>query len=709
MRIIGFGTALFISALAAAGFAQRPAATPAQEWRTYDHDLAGTRFSPLTEINTGNVATLTKTWTYNFPPPPGGRGGGGLLSGSEAVPLVIAGVMYLPAGNTVVALEADTGKVIWEREFAGGPQAGSVSRRGVGYWPGDGTTPARVFVTAGRRLLSLDAATGKPSEGFGANGEVDMIVGYGGTPTIYKNVLVVGASVNELPQGPPGDTRAFDAITGKKLWDFHTVPRPGEVGHETWLDNGWENRSGTNVWAFSMTVDEARGILYMPVAGPAANYWGGDRPGNNLFGNSVVAIDIATGTYKWHFQTVHHDIWDIDFSAAPGLLDIRQGGRTIPALATVGKSGFMFILDRTNGKPVFGVEERAVPKGHVPGEWYSPTQPFPVKPPALAKTSFRKADMVTAADTTAEHAAACQALWDRSGGFTNQGPFTPFTFHEDGAPPKSTISFPGGTGGINWGGTATDPRTGYLYMNSHDTSLVGWVEKKKPGVTYSFESVGSPLPYDRASVDGVGPFHTFAASMGKDAASREIILPCQRPPWSRLIAVNANTGEIAWETTLGINENLPAGKQNVGGSGSAGPTVTAGGLVFVGATDDRRFRAFDSKTGRELWVTKLEAVGNANPITYQAKNGKQYVAIVATNQLVVFTLPQPLGGQSAPPRSVPPVETQRMLLCGLSTRARCRTMKSSSPATSQRSPTSLSWRNAPRSKRPGSSQERRRA
>jgi quinoprotein glucose dehydrogenase len=633
MRAVAVSAALLV--LAGAGRAPRPAATPAQEWRTYDHDLAGTRSSPLTEINASNVAKLAKAWTYNFPPPPSGRGGG-LFGGSEAVPIVVAGVMYLPAGNTVVALDADTGTVIWEREI-GGP--GAVSRRGVGYWPGNGTTPARVFVTAGRRLLSVDAPTGKSSEGFGIDGEVDMVVGYAGTPTVYKNVVMVGASVNEVPLGPPGDTRAFDAITGRKLWDFHTVPRPGEVGHETWLDNGWENRSGTNVWAFSMTVDEARGLVYMPVAGPAANYWGGDRPGSNLFGNSIVAVDIATGAYRWHFQTVHHDIWDIDMSAAPGLVDIRPEGRTIPALATVGKSGYMFILDRTNGKPVFGVEERPVPKGNVPGEWYSPTQPFPLKPPPLAKTSFKKDDMVTAADTTPEHAAACQALWDRSGGFTNEGPFTPFTFHEDGAPPTSTIAFPGGIGGVNWGGTATDPRSGYIYVNSHDTSLVGWVERKKPGVTYSFDAVGSPQPYDRASVDGVGPFHTFAAAMGKNAAGRDIVLPCQRPPWSRLIAVNANTGEIAWQTTLGINENVPAGKQNVGGSGSAGPTVTAGGLVFVAATDDRRFRAFASKSGRELWVAKLEAVGNANPISYQGRNGKQYVAIVATNQLVVFALP----------------------------------------------------------------------
>src|SRR4029077_13923254 len=246
--------------------------------------------------------------------------------------------------------------------------------------------------------------------------------------------------------------------------------------------------------------------------------------------------------------------------------------------------------------------------------------------------------MVTAADTTPEHAGACQELWDRSGGFTNDGPFTPFTYHEDATPPKSTISFPGGTGGINWGGTATDPRTGYIYVNSHDTSLVGWVEKKKPGVTYSFDSVGSKLLYDRASVDGVGPVHTFSATAGKRADVRDVMLPCQRPPWSRLIAVNANTGEIAWETTLGMNEFLPEGKRNTGGSGSAGPSVTAGGLVFVGATNDNRFRAFDSKTGKELWAAKLERAANANPITYQA-NGKQEWAVIAPDSVAVFALP----------------------------------------------------------------------
>ena len=539
------------------------AANAAADWPTYNRDLAGTRFSPLTQINTENVSRLVQTWTYRIRP----EGPPSPFGGSEATPIVLNGVMYLPATNRVVALEADTGKEMWQYQVTGG----QVSRRGVSYWPGEGTEPARILFMTGQRLIALNAATGDLSSGFGKDGIVDTVVPYNSAATIFKNVVMIGANVNEVPIGPPGDTRAYDARTGKKLWDFHTVPRAGELGNNTWGD-GWKGRSGTNIWGFSMTVDEQRGIVYMPVSGPAANYWGGDRPGNNLFANSVVAVDAQTGKYKWHFQTVHHDIWDSDIPSAPGLVDIVQNGRTIPALASVGKTGYMFILDRTNGKPIFGVEERPVPKGDVPGEWYSPTQPFPLKPPPLSKVSFKKEDIVTEADTTAEHVRACQELWDKSGGFENAGPFTPFRFHEDGAPPRSTIQFPGGTGGVNWGGTATDPRLGYVFLNSHDTSLVGWVEKRKPGVEYSFDTRGSDAPYDRASVNGPGPFHTFSAPI-KDASGKTLAnLPCQRPPWARLVAVNANTGEIAWQTTLGINERLPEGKQNTGGSGSAGPT-----------------------------------------------------------------------------------------------------------------------------------------
>jgi quinoprotein glucose dehydrogenase len=558
-------------------------------------------------------------------------------SNPEATPIVVDGVMYLPAGGKhILAIDGASGKTLWQYNL---PTWGATTARGVAYWPGVQGTAPRIVFTAGPRLVALDAATGQPAAGFGVDGGVEIGVPWNGVPLIYRNLAILGATTGELPMGLPGDTRAFDLRTGRKAWEFHTVPLPGEMGHDTWID-GWRNRSGANVWTWSMTLDEARGILYMPVAGPAANYWGGDRPGNDLFANSIVAVDALTGKYRWHFQTVHHDLWDSDMSNPPTLVDIRTGGGTIPALVFVGKTGYVFILDRVTGKPVFGVEERPVSKGNVPGEWYSPTQPFPVKPArALVRTSFNKErDMVRPEDTSAEHVAACEALWAKSGGLYNAGPFTPWLFHEDGAPPKSTLQFPGGTGGVNWGGAAADPATGLVFVNAHDTSLVGWIERKKPGGNYGRGTEGSTQPYDRASVDGPGPYFSFSAPY-KGADGRTTVLPCQRPPWAQLTAINANTGEIAWQVPLGLTEALPKDKQLTGNSGSAGPMVTAAGLVFIGATTDNRFRAFDAKTGKELWSASTGRQVNANPVSFRGRDGRQYVAVIATDALVAYTLP----------------------------------------------------------------------
>jgi quinoprotein glucose dehydrogenase len=419
------------------------------------------------------------------------------------------------------------------------------------------------------------------------------------------------------------------------------VPLPGEVGHETWLDHGWRNRSGTNVWAYYMTLDAANGTLFMPVSSAAGNYWGGDRPGDNLFSNSIVAVDALTGQYRWHFQSVHHDLWDLDMPNPPVLVDIEREGRRVPALASIGKSAYVYILNREDGEPVFGVEERAVPSGNAPDEWYSPTQPFPVKPaqPVSRVTFDRERDMVRPEDTTPQHAAACEALWERSGGFVNVGPYTPFVFHEEGAPPRSTLQLPGAGGGVNWGGVAADPTRGLLFFHANDSSLVGWIEAKKPGKNYGNNTEGSTIPYDRGSVDGPGPYASFTAPVMNEAGERVGSLPCYRPPWSRLTAIDASSGEVAWETVLGISEALPPEKQLVGSTGSAGPIVTATSLVFVGATSDRRFRAFDAQTGRQLWEVALESNVNANPMTYLGRDGKQYVAAVAGDKLVAFKLP----------------------------------------------------------------------
>ena len=588
--------------------------TPAADWPMFNRDLASTRYSPLSQITTANVAKLAQVWSYRLQPSSFRFATAG--GAAEVVPIVVNGVMYISTQTRVVALNPESGKEIWNYDVAGG----QASPRGVAYWPGDRQNPPRIMFTNGRNLVALNASTGKLDPGFAKEGILDMVVPYNGVPTIFKNLVLVGASTGEKENGPPGNSRAYDARTGVKLWEFQSIPGPGQVGHESWLSDGWKDRSGANIWGWYMTADEERGILYMPFGAAAANYYGGDRPGANLFGNSVVAVDANTGKYKWHFQVVHHDLWDYDMPPAPGLVDIVKDGKKIPALAAMGKSGWMFILDRVTGKPVFGVEERAVPKGDVPGEWYSPTQPFPVKPPALARTSLKREDLVTADDTTPEHAKACLELWEKNL-FYNAGPFTPWLFHEEGAPPRVTISFPGATGGASWGGMASDPKLGYIFVQTKDSPLTGWIAKKKDGTRYE----NANLPYDRVN----GTAGAFAVGG----------LPCYKPPWSRIIAVNANTGDIAWQTTLGTNQSLPEGKRNVGGSGSAGPMVTAGGLVFIGAATDNRFRAFDSKTGRELWAGQLERQGNAVPMTYQAKNGKQYVAVTASDTVVVFGLP----------------------------------------------------------------------
>jgi glucose dehydrogenase len=603
---------------------------PAGDWPLYSRDHSSTRFSPLAQINTQNVAQLKLAWSYRPEAPPApadggkgkGKGGGGGIN-TELTPIVVNGVMYVLAGSRAIALEGDTGREVWRYNVTGG----QASNRAAGYWAGDGANPPRILFTAGRNLVALNANTGSIDPGFGKEGTVEIGSNWGGAPYVYKNLIILGDASGESTAGEPGNTRVFDARTGAKLWEFNTIAQPGDPNHATWLDDGWKHRNGLNTWGWYFTVDEERNILYVPLGSPAGNYWGGDRPGANLYGNSLVALDADTGKYLWHFQVVHHDLWDTDLPAAPSLFDVVKDGQRIPALAVISKNALMYILDRVTGKPIFGVEERPVPKGEVPGEWYSPTQPFPVKPPPLARQSFKKEDMVTAEDTTPEHAKACQELWEKAGGYINLGPFTPFPYHEAGTPPKSALQFPG-NGGPNWGGTAADPTLGYVFVNTHDAALSGWVEKKVEGGNYGSGN-GSPQPYDRGSINGPGPYNGFAA----------LGMPCQKPPWGRLFAINANTGDIAWEIVLGLNERLPEGKQNAGSTGSAGPSVTAGGVLFIGSTSDGRFRAFDSRTGKELWQAKLDKNVNANPMTYLGKNGKQYIAAVATDTVVAFALP----------------------------------------------------------------------
>jgi glucose dehydrogenase len=630
-RMAGTIAALFTTLALPGAWAQQ-AEVPAGDWWTIDRDLAGTRFSPLGEIDRDNVASLAESWRFDV----GGA--------STAVPLAVGGVVYVPAGARLVALDGASGELVWEyAHTAASGRPARISTRGVSYWPGDDERASRILFMAGAELVAVTAADGRPAEGFGVNGAVSVNPSFGGVPTIYANVAIVGAAGQEIPQGPPGNPRGFDVITGEKLWEFQTVPRPGEPFNETWGE-GWQQRAGTNMWAFAATVDAGRGIAYLPIAGPASNYYGGDRPGDNVYSDSIVAVDALTGAYRWHFQTVHHDLWDVDMPNAGTLFDFTAGGETRPAIAYVGKSAYLFVLDRVTGEPLIEVEERPVPPGDVPGEYYAPTQPFPVRPPPLSRVGFdAETDLVRPEDTNPEHVAACRKIMEDAGGFYNDGPFTPFLYKggvDD--PPRSSIQFPGGTGGVNWGGGALDPGRSLLVVNAHDGPLTGWLEDRQPGVAYARGGGHSTLPYERAAISGPGPYSGFTAPRdGFDAAGAAVgpALPCYRPPWAELVAVDASRGEIVWRTVLGLNENLPEGRQLVGGTGSAGPTLTAGGLVFVGATNDRRFRAFDSATGRELLVTRLDGAGNANPMSFADARGRQRVAIVAGSQLLVYGLP----------------------------------------------------------------------
>jgi quinoprotein glucose dehydrogenase len=620
-RTVLIGALVAVLFTASSG-AQSRATTTTGDWPTYRHDLAGTGHSPLTQITPANVATLTQAWTYRLQidsaaaPVPAGRGGAGAAVNSQATPIVINGVMYLPAANRIVALDAETGKEMWQSPVAGG----APSRRGVAYWPGEAGTPPRIFFMAARRLIALDARSGSAVSSFGTNGEVDIDVPYNSVPGVFRNVVVVGANTPPGTIGGIGNARAYDARTGAKLWEFSSVAQPGTVGHDTWEGESWKGRLGANAWPFYFTIDQQRGLLYLPLASPIPGAFGGDRTGANLFGNSVVAVNVQTGKYAWHFQTIHHDLWDHDPPAPPGLFDIVQNGRTIPALGVTTKSGYLYILNRETGRPIFGVEERPVPKSDVPGEATFQTQPIPVKPPALARVSYGSSDLVSATDTTPEHARACAELVEKIGGVYNAGPFTPWRYRADGAPTPTTLVFPGGLGGANWGGTAFDPATHFLFVATQDVGALGSIEKAK---------AGSIVPYEKTTPGRA----TFDARIG------DANWPCQKPPWGRLTAINTTTGEFAWQVPLGVTEQLPPGKQNTGRMVLAGPIVTASGVLFIASTDDNRFRALDVKSGKELWVTKLEKRGNADPITYQARNGKQYVAVVATDTVMVYALP----------------------------------------------------------------------
>jgi glucose dehydrogenase len=607
-----------------------PLAQAQSDWPVYGHDLTNQRYSTLSQIDTGNVAKLVQAWSFDpraAAPAAGGRGARPGF-GFEGTPLVVNGVMYLvTSSQSLVALDPETGKKLWEftHKHSGRPP------RGAAYWPGDKDNPPEiVFGTYDGFLLAVNAKTGKAVPGFGNEGQIDLKVGmkdkfpnvhYGlsGAPMVYKNVVITGSHTQDSPGlGSRGDMRGWDVRAGKLVWTFHSVPQPGEKGHETWLNDGWIDRSGVNSWTTS-TIDTQTGTLFATFDSPSSDVYGGDRPGANLFGNTLVALDAATGKLKWYFQTIHHDIWDYDAPATPTLVDVMHEGRRIPAVIQTGKTALVFILDRRDGKPIYPVEERAVPKGDVPGEWYSPTQPFPTIP-SLTRMSITREEI---AKVTPEHQKFCEALWDSEGGAHNEGPFTPVGM-------KPTVVFPGADGGGNWGSGTVDPRLGYFFLN---TKADGAISRMAP-----------PMPNAKGGDNQNAYVRTpIRAPNGRTLGSfsnPETGWPCNAPPWGELSAVNYNTGEIAWRVPFGRVDELEAkGVMNTGSLNKGGSVATAGGVLFIGASYDARFHAYESKTGKLLWETKVPAAASANPVTYMGKNGKQYVAIAAGDTLVAFALP----------------------------------------------------------------------
>lgn len=622
-----------IGSLLAAAVCSATLARDNGDWTSYGHGEGHARHSPLTMITPANVSQLRKVWTYHMRPPGEIADGEPLpdsppvqrnasFSPSQATPLVVGGTMYLPTPyNRVVALDSATGEERWAFVLPGNDQA---STRGVGYWPGDGEAgPRIVFGSRSGKLYALDAVTGRPADGFGEAGLVDMKtpevmngtrapLGMTSPPAIYRNLIITGSRVQEMPvKGASGDVRAWDAVTGKLVWTFHTIPRPGDPGFETWEGDSWKERSGANVWTF-IAVDEERGIAYLPIGTPTYDRWGGDRPGENLYGNSIVAVEAATGKYLWHFQTVHHDIWDLDLPVAT-LVDVERDGKTIPAIVAMNKMAIMFILDRVTGEPLYEITEVSVPTDtDIPGERPWPTQPMPAKPAPLSRLTF---DMTEIVEGPPALRAACEKVVADMN-VVGSKMFQPLRAD------SAVAFFPGSLGGVDWGGGSFDPATGLYVVNINNLASPQQMAQQPDGTW------GMKIGY----------------TYFRDPESG---LPCGKPPWGELVAVDVNTGDIAWRSVLGDNEEPML--KDAGQISAGGPITTASGLTFIGATRDSMIRAFDTRTGKLLWEDKLPASNYGTPMTYAMDDGRQALAVVATggfasqpptaDEVVVYTLP----------------------------------------------------------------------
>jgi quinoprotein glucose dehydrogenase len=647
-----------------------------RDWPAYGGGPLGVRYSDLKQINRTNVKQLSVAWTYDT------------ADGAEdpqTQPILVGGILYgLTPRHKAIALDGATGKLLWT--FDSG-MTGRGPNRSVVYWT-DGKAP-RLFAAIRSYIYALDARTGKPIPDFGSGGRIDLREGLGRDPekqsivltspgVIYKGLLIVGGRTPEALPAPTGDIRAFDVRTGKLRWSFHTVPHPGEFGYDTWPADAWTYTGAANNWA-GMSVDPKRGIVYVPTGSAASDFYGADRVGDDLFANCLLALKADTGERIWHFQAVRHDIWDRDFPTPPVLVTVRHDGKNVDAVAQATKQGWVYLFDRTNGKPLFPIQYRRYTASDVPGEVTADTQPLPTRPAPYARQELTE-DLLTTR-TPEAHAWALEEFRKLRSG----GQFVPFTAGKD------TVIFPGFDGGAEWGGQAFDPETGIFYVNANDLAWTGALAETNAGNSarrlyqtncancHGDDRTGAPpnipaldklngrkTPAEISGVirQGAGRMPSFPSLSAADvSAVTQYVLsgenkelesagnpgaapryrftgyrrlldpdgyPAVQPPWGTLNAIDLNTGEYVWKVPLGEYPALAAqGLKDTGSENYGGPIVTAGGLVFIAATNfDRKFRAFDKSTGALLWETVLPFSGNATPITYELA-GRQYVVIFA--------------------------------------------------------------------------------
>jgi quinoprotein glucose dehydrogenase len=685
--MLGTKRTLWIVGLLLCAAADEPRRAPEgyRKWRIYGGGHDQIRYSRLDQINRSNVHRMQLAWSYDS---------GDAFPGSELQcnPVIVDGMVYATSPKLrVIALDGATGKLQWSfNPFEGTEVKQKIRNRGVMFWEGSGEK--RIYVGASHYLYSLDAITGRPDAAFGDSGRVDLREGLGRDPksititlstpgVVYKDLLIVGSLVSEALPSAPGDVRAYDARTGKLRWSFHTIPHPGEFGYETWPRDAWKYIGGANSWC-GMSLDEKRGLVFVPTGSAAFDFFGANRVGDNLFANCLIALKAETGERVWHFQAVKHDVWDRDFPSPPSLVTVRREGRSVDAVAQVTKSGHVYVFERETGKPLFPIEYRQVPPSDVDGEVLAREQPLPLQPPAYARQQLTES-MLTRRTPEANRAALERFRSVRSG-----AQFTPPSR-------EGTVIFPGFDGGGEWGGSAFDPETGLLYVNSNE---MAWILRLVPvpktkalssgrdlyarhcaschredltGTPPQFPSlVGIEKKLGEARVleiirDGSGRMPGFAhlQSSGVEAITRFVVArdvggvpasvapspmdleytidgynkfldpdgyPAVEPPWGTLNAINLDTGKIQWSIPFGEFPELAAkGMRNTGTENYGGAVVTAGGLLFIGATNyDRKFRAFDKRSGKLLWETTLPFAGNATPATYEV-GGRQFVVIAA--------------------------------------------------------------------------------